>query len=54
MGKVKKIREILVFVTAMVMICLIFAGIVTWNQRDERAFAADEQTVITLQIGNPK
>ena len=54
MERVKKLREILVFVTAMAMICLIFAGIVMWNQHDERVFAADEQTVITLQIGNPE
>ncbi|MCC8168884.1 MAG: copper amine oxidase N-terminal domain-containing protein [Oscillospiraceae bacterium] len=48
------IKKTMAFIIAAVMVCLAFAGIVVWNTQTDNAFAANGETVITLQIDNPE
>lgn len=53
MTKTVSIKKGVAFIAALVMICLAFAGIAVYNNYKDKAFAADGNTTITLQIGNP-
>lgn len=53
MNRAVNLKKGIAFVIAMIMICIAFAGVVAWNTSGDRAFAAGEETVITLQINNP-
>ena len=50
-----KTKKIIAFITAMAVVCLAF-GLFAWytnKPQSESAFAASEEQVLTLQIGNP-
>ena len=53
MQKTLNFKKGIAFVVAMIIICIAFASVVVINNRSEGAFAADSETVITLQIDNP-
>ena len=51
-----KAKKIIAFTTAMAVVCLAF-GLFAWytnKPQSESAFAASEEQVLTLQIGNPQ
>ncbi len=53
MAKSISIKKSIAFVVSVAMICLLFAGFVMRNKNNDHAFAANEETVIKLQIDNP-
>lgn len=52
MTRATSMKKAAAFITALIIVCLVFAGVVMWNNRNDQAFAADDM-VITLQIDNP-
>ena len=53
MQKTLNFKKGIAFVIAMIIICVAFASVVVINHNHDGAFAADGETVITLQIDNP-
>lgn len=46
-------KKTVAFIVAAAMVCLLFAGFVMRNSSNDHALAANDETIIILQIDNP-
>ena len=54
MVKTANVKKLWLFIAVIAVVCVIFACVALFSNSAETVISADEETTLTLQIGNPQ